>query len=507
MSVRIASITPGPADHCRDANCALYELAGHEGDDESPPDAPLYVSRTKIYPQRVHGTFRRAKWIILLVTLGIYYLLPFVRWDRGPDAPNQAVLIDLPGRRFYFFFIELWPQEIYYITGLLILAAVTLFLMNAVAGRLWCGYLCPQTVWTDLFQTIERFVEGDRREHLQRDAGPWTVDRVARLVTKHFLWLMVAWWTGGAWVLYFADAPTLVHDLGTFEAPAIAYVWIGILTFTTYALAGHMREQVCLYMCPWPRIQAALTDEWALNVTYRYNRGEPRGSVKKSEALRAKGLPAGDCIDCLQCVNVCPTGVDIRKGPDLGCIQCGLCIDACDTIMTKIGRPTRLIAYDTDINIKRRIDGLPPLRRIVRGRTLLYVAIIALVAAIMLFTLATRNTEGVTVIHDRNPIFVRMSDGGLRNAYTMHILNKSHETRLFELTVQGLPDADVKLVGDTIASGNPLIVVGPDQTRELRVLITTHTTLPPAASLPLTFVVTDTKDGKKTSTADHFNGP
>jgi len=204
---------------------------------------------------------------------------------------------------------------------------------------------------------------------------------------------------------------------------------------------------------------------------------------------------------------VCPTGVDIRKGPDLGCIQCGLCIDACDTIMTKIGRPTRLIAYDTDINIKRRIDGLPPLRRIVRGRTLLYVAIIALVAAIMLFTLATRNTEGVTVIHDRNPIFVRMSDGGLRNAYTMHILNKSHETRLFELTVQGLPDADVKLVGDTIASGNPLIVVGPDQTRELRVLITTHTTLPPAASLPLTFVVTDTKDGKKTSTADHFNGP
>ena len=187
-------------------------------------------ARRKIYPQRVHGTFRRIKWIVLFVTLGIYYGLPFVRWDRGIYAPHQAVLVDLPNRRFYFFFIEIWPQEIYYLTGLLILAAMTLFLMNAVAGRVWCGYLCPQTVWTDLFQTIERWVEGDRREHLRRDAGPWTIDRMARLGVKHFLWLMVAWWTGGAWVLYFADAPTLVKDLATFQAPLIAYIWIGILT-------------------------------------------------------------------------------------------------------------------------------------------------------------------------------------------------------------------------------------------------------------------------------------
>src|SRR5262249_12019417 len=261
--------------------------------------------------------------------------------------------------------------------------AVTLFLMNAVAGRLWCGYLCPQTVWTDVFQAIERFVEGDRREHLQRDAGPWTVDRVARLVTKHFLWLMVAWWTGGAWVLYFADAPTLVPDRGTFEAPAIAYAWIGILTFTTYALAGHMREQVCLYMCPWPRIQAALTDEWALNVTYRYDRGEPRNSVKKSEALRLKGLPAGDCVDCLQCVHVCPTGIALREAPNFGCSQWGLCIDAGDAVMVKVNRPPRLIAYDTDINIKRHAQGLAPEYRLVRVRTLLYAAIIVVVGGIM----------------------------------------------------------------------------------------------------------------------------
>ncbi|MBW8853785.1 MAG: 4Fe-4S binding protein, partial [Bradyrhizobium sp.] len=248
-------------------------------------DAPLYEARRKIYPQRVYGTYRRIKWAVLFVTLGIYYFTPFLRWDRGPNAPDQAVLIDLPNRRFYFFFIEIWPQEVYYLTGLLIIAAMALFLMNVIAGRIWCGYLCPQTVWTDLFQTIERWCEGDRREHMQRERGPWTAERVARAGAKYFLWLMVAWWTGGAWVLYFADAPTLVYDLATFQAPLIAYGWVGILTFTTFALAGFMREQVCLYMCPWPRIQAALTDEYALNVTYRYDRGEPRTSAKKATAL------------------------------------------------------------------------------------------------------------------------------------------------------------------------------------------------------------------------------
>ncbi len=228
---------------------------------EPEDETPLYAARRKIYPQAVRGTYRNIKWAVLAVTLGIYYLLPFVRWDRGPTAPDQAVLIDFATRRFYFFFIEIWPQEVYYITGLLIIAALALFLMNAVAGRVWCGYLCPQTVWTDLFCAIERFVEGDRREHLLRDRAPLSFDKVARRATKHFLWLMVAWWTGGAWVLYFSDAPTLVKDLATLQAPVLAYAWIGILTATTYALAGHMREQVCLYMCPWSRIQAALTDE------------------------------------------------------------------------------------------------------------------------------------------------------------------------------------------------------------------------------------------------------
>jgi cytochrome c oxidase accessory protein FixG len=474
---------------------------------ESAEDQPLYQARRKIYPQRVHGTFRRIKWALLCFTLGVYYGLPFVRWDRGPHAPSQAVLVDLPNRRFYFFFIEIWPQEIYYLTGLLIIAAMALFLMNAVAGRVWCGYLCPQTVWTDLFQTVERWVEGDRREHLKRDAGAWDFDRIARLGVKHFLWLMIAWWTGGAWVLYFADAPTLVRDLATFQAPFIAYLWIGILTLTTYAFAGLMREQVCLYMCPWPRIQAALIDEWALNVTYRYDRGEPRNSLKKSLALREEGLPAGDCIDCQQCVHVCPTGVDIRNGPNLGCIQCGLCIDACDAIMAKTGRPTGLIAYDTDINIQLRQEKKPPLFRIVRARTVVYATIITVVAAIMLYTLATRRNEGLAIIHDRNPLYVRLADGSIRNAFTVRILNKSHDTRLFLLTVTGLSGANLQVVGDTVAGDNPLITIGPDQTDEFRVLVTTRSPLPPAASVPLTFTITDANDNSKVSTNDHFLGP
>ena len=490
---------------------ATAEAAGrHAADTETAPDddQPLYAARTKIYPQRVSGTFRRVKWIVLIATLGVYYLLPFVRWDRGPNAPNQAVLIDFPGRRFYFFFIEIWPQEVYYITGLLIVAAMTLFLMNAVAGRVWCGYLCPQTVWTDLFQTVERWFEGDRREHLQRDRQPWTAERLARATGKHFVWLMIAWWTGGAWVLYFADAPSLVKALATFQAPLIAYGFIAILTFTTYALAGWMREQVCIYMCPWPRIQAALTDEYALNVTYRYDRGEPRASLKKAAALHEHGQPAGDCIDCLQCVHVCPTGVDIRNGLNLGCIQCGLCIDACDVVMTKIGRPPRLIAYDTDINIRRRRAGQQPFYKILRSRTVLYAVIIALVGSVMSYALATRRDDGVDVLHDRNPLFVRLADGAVRNAYAVRILNKTVAPQAFVLKVSGLADANVSVIGGTTRSGGDWVVdVGPDQSREVRVLVTTHQKLGPEASIPLTFTVMSESDGTTASASDHFLGP
>lgn len=479
-----------------------------EGFDPGPHDdgnVPLYAARKKVYPQSVTGTFRRIKWTVLIVTLGIYYLLPFVRWNRGPNAPDQAVLIDFPGRRFYFFFIEIWPQEVYFFTGLLIVAAMALFLMNAVAGRLWCGYLCPQTVWTDLFLAIERLVEGDRRARMIADAGPWTFERVVRAAVKHFLWLMVAWWTGGAWVLYFADAPTLVWDLATGYAPFIAYLWIGILTCTTYLLAGHMREQVCTYMCPWPRIQAALTDEHALNVTYRYDRGEPRGSIKKSEQLRQQGLPAGDCVDCMQCVNVCPTGIDIRNGAQLECIQCGLCIDACDSVMTRIGRPTRLIGYDSDINIEQRLLGEERRFQLIRPRTVLYASIIAVVGSLMLYVLLTRHDFSVAVIHDRNPVFVRLTDGAIRNGYTLRVLNKRLEPRRFALSLDGLAGSVVEVAGLPLGSSN-ILEVGPDQTREFRVLVSEYT-FSPAPSTAITFHLTDIESEERASASDNFRAP
>jgi cytochrome c oxidase accessory protein FixG len=477
--------------------------------DQSDGDGPLYAPSKRVYPQSVRGTYRTIKWIVLVVTLGIYYALPFVRWDRGPNAPSQAVLIDFPSSRFYFFFIEIWPQEVYYITGLLVLAAMALFFMNAVAGRVWCGYLCPQTVWTDLFYAVERFFEGDRRERMRNAAGKMTLELAARKAAKHATWLIIAWWTGGAWVLYFADAPTLVKQLATFNAPAVAWIWIGILTFTTYSLAGFMREQVCIYMCPWPRIQAALTDEYALNVTYRYDRGEPRGALKRNEALREQGLPAGDCIDCGQCVAVCPTGVDIRKGLQVDCIQCGLCIDACDSIMAKIDRPPRLIAYDTDLNVRKRQSGEPTSStRLVRGRTVLYAAIMLIVGGIMLFSLVTRDVSGLTVIHDRNPLFVALRDGSIRNAYTIRLLNKELETRRFVLTVEGLDGAELEVVGAaTSGSGRQVIEVGPDRTAEARILVTRRGAPLADDSIPVTFVITDETTGVSARTSDHFMGP
>jgi cytochrome c oxidase accessory protein FixG len=454
-------------------------------------DHALYAPGRKIYVKKIDGQFRRIKWGIQLFTLAVYYLLPFVRWNRGLNEPSQAVLVDFEHSRFYFFFIEIWPQEVYYVTGLLILAALMLFLMNAVAGRIWCGYMCPQTVWTDLYLMTERWIEGDSRERARKDAGSWTAQHIREKLSKHVVWLLTAWWTGGAWVLYFADAPTLVWKLATFAPGAgQAYVWIGIFTFMTYILAGHMREQVCLYMCPWPRIQAALTDEYALNVTYRFDRGEPRESLKHAVALRDQGAPAGDCIDCGQCVAVCPTGVDIRQGASLGCIQCGLCIDACDAVMSKVGRPSRLIAYDTEMNIERRQCGKASIYRPIRVRTVTYAVLILAIGGFMSFTLATRSDVRLSLLHDRNPLTVKLKDGSVRNAYTARLSNMTAEARRFTLDVSGLKGAEVEVVGaEPDAQGHIMIETGPDQTREARVLVTVRGHRAAASQFPVIFTV------------------
>jgi cytochrome c oxidase accessory protein FixG len=471
-------------------------------------EGPLYEAAKKVYPQKVWGAYRRLKWIVLFVALGVYYILPFIRWGRGPDEPSQAVLADLAHSRFYAFFIELWPQEVYYFTGLLILAALILFLSNALFGRVWCGYACPQTVWTDLFLWVERAIEGDRRERIKLDAAPWNAEKISKRVAKHAAWLVIALLTGGAAVLYFADAPTLLGQLATFRAPLVAYLWIGIFTFTTYSLAGHMREQVCLYMCPWPRIQAALTDADALNVTYRIDRGEPRMSVKEAARARAHGEPAGDCIDCMQCVAVCPTGVDIRKGSQLGCIQCGLCIDACDAVMAKVHRPTRLIAYDTDENRERRKRGEPNVYRLIRPRTILYAALIAVTGLVMLGALLSRSSLNVSVLHVRAPLFTQTAEGSIRNGYTVRFSNKLGAPREFTLEMSGLPGATLtSVVARSAGDGRLAVRLDPDATLEAPVYATAPADAKLGKSTPVAFTATDPKTGEHAVVGDHFFAP
>ncbi len=481
---------------------------------DADEDGPLYASAKKVYPLKVKGFYRRIKWFLLVVGLVIYYFMPFLRWDRGPNLPNQAVLVDLANRRFYFFPIEIWPQEVYYFTGLLVVAAMVLFLMNAVAGRIWCGYLCPQTVWTDLYVGVERFFQGDRRDRIKLDARRWDFDKLWRKGATHAVWLLLAWWTGGAWVLYFADAPELVKALALGTAPITAYIWIAILTFTTYSLAGIMRDQVCTYMCPWPRIQAALTDDEALNVTYRYDRGEPRVSVKGAAKLRALGEKAGDCVDCRQCVYVCPTGIDIRDGAQLECIQCGLCIDACDGVMGKLGRLGGLIGYDTDFNVQARLNGAVPKKfQPLRPRTLIYAAMISLVGGVMAFQLATRATSGINLNHDRTPLFVQLADGSIRNAFTVRLINKLPETRTFLLTVTGLENVQLQLVNVPGASADrALVTVEPDSTREVRLLVTVPRASLKEKSVRIVVQASDA-DGQGAGAPqavlaqDHFFGP
>lgn len=461
-----------------------------------PTRRDLYKKREQIYPKLVHGKFRLAKWVFMALALGVYYLLPFVRWDRGPESPSQAVLVDFANARFYFFFIELWPQEVYYITGLLILASLFLFLVTALFGRVWCGYACPQTVWTDLFIAVERLFEGDRNKRMKLDKQPWSVNKAWRKGGKHAVWLLIAGATGGAWILYFHDAFEVVNNFVTGQAALTSYIFFAILTFTTYTLAGTMREQVCTYMCPWPRIQGALTDKDALNVTYRHDRGEPRGRHKKGESWEGRG----DCIDCKACVVACPMGIDIRQGAQLECIGCALCIDACDDIMGKIGRPKGLIAYDTDQNIERRLAGEKPRFDFIRPRTVLYTVLILAVSGLMLFGLINRTELSLDAYRDRAPNYVILSDGTVRNGYTLTVVNKANESRVLNLALEGDPAFAMRVLGADASA----LEVGPDQTRDFRIFLALPREAVDAPSEMIAFVVTDPVTGETARTASAF---
>lgn len=443
----------------------------------------LYKPRTPIYPKDVHGYWRRLKWALLAATLSIYYVTPWLRWGRPAGLPQQAVLVDFDHARFYAFGIQLWPEEVYYITGLLVLAALGLFLATALFGRLWCGYSCPQTVWTDLFIAVERLFEGDRNARMRLDAQPWSFDKLWRKLGKHAVWLGIAFGTGGAWIFYFHDAPDLLAKFWVGKAPWASYASCAAMTAFTYVLAGTLREQVCTYMCPWPRIQGAMIDQHSLQVTYRHDRGEPRGAHKKDETWAGRG----DCVDCRQCVVACPTGIDIRDGAQLECINCGLCIDACDEIMLKVGRPARLIAYDTDAAVEARAAGAKPAYPLIRPRTVLYAALLACLSGLMLWGLTHRPKVVMDVLRDRNPTFVRLHDGSVRDGYTLKIANRGFERRDFIITVNGLSGVLLKTPGEAASPGGVWVSVEPNDVRSVRLLLSAPAADGAGALKPITF--------------------
>ena len=301
-------------------------------------------------------------------------------------------------------------------------------------------------MWTDLFQHVDRFVDGDRNAQIRLQNAPWSPAKIARRAFKWSIYLAISFWTGGAWIMYFADAPTLTREFWTGEAATVAYATVAVLTFTTFWLGGFMREQVCIYMCPWPRIQTAMLDEKSLTVTYKHWRGEPRGSVKAGVKAAEEGQPLGDCIDCLQCVAVCPTGIDIREGPQIGCITCALCIDACDKAMADVGRPRGLIDYftlDDAVREKRGEPAVPVMKTLLRPRTLVYFAVWAALGVGLLFFLGTRTRVDLSVAKDRNPEMVLLSDGSVRNGYTIKLRNMEARPREMELALEGLPGAAI----------------------------------------------------------------
>lgn len=461
----------------------------------TPPS--LYAAQEPVFPRRVTGKFRTLKWWIMGITLGIYYLTPWIRWDRGPSLPDQAVLVDLAGRRFYFFWIEIWPHEFYFVAGLLIMAGLGLFLFTSALGRVWCGYSCPQTVWTDLFILVERWIEGDRNARVRLWNAKWSFHKIRLRLVKWTVWLLIAVATGGAWVFYFADAPTLARDLVTFNAPYVAYATIFILTMTTFIFGGFMREQVCIYMCPWPRIQGAMMDKETLTVGYRDWRGEPRG--KKHENT------TGDCIDCMACVNVCPMGIDIRDGQQLECITCALCIDACDDVMEKIGKPRGLIDYLALSDEPRERTGEPPRpiwQHVFRPRVILYTVLWSFIGIGLVWALFVRSDIGLNVEPIRNPQYVVLSDGSVRNTYEMRIRNLTGDAREFRIMLSS--DEILRVEVETEGPMPGHVLVPANETFAARVYVIARPQ-DPAASEDVTHlrlwvedVETDARAGKAT---------
>jgi len=385
----------------------------------------LYRSEQKIYPREVKGRFATLRRLAMFVLLGMFYGGPWLTWGG-----RQAVLFDLPARKFYIFGLTLWPQDFVYLALLLIILAVSLFFFTALAGRLWCGFACPQTVWTEAFTWMEQLVEGNRSQRMKLDKAPWTADKILKKTIKQFLWISFALYTGVTFVGYFAPIRQLSVDLATFSAGGWEWFWAIFYGFATYGNAGYMREQVCKYMCPYARFQGAMFDKDSLIITYDEARGEPRGGRKRGVDYQSLGL--GDCIDCTMCVQVCPTGIDIREGLQYECIACAACIDACDAVMDKMNYPRGLIRYSTEHALHNKPY------RIVRPRTVVYSVLLSLLLIAMGSSILLRQPVILDVIKDRNTLYRDVGRQGIENNFTVRIVNKHNQDHEYELEVSGI---------------------------------------------------------------------
>jgi cytochrome c oxidase accessory protein FixG len=417
-------------------------------------ETALYRSEEKIHAREVDGTFARLRKIAVFVLLGIFYGLPWITWQG-----RQAILFDLPARKFHLFDLTLWPQDFIFLALLLIIAALSLFFFTALAGRLWCGFACPQTVWTEVFVWMEQWTEGKYSQRKKLDKAPWTPEKFLRKGSKQFLWITFALFTGLTFVGYFTPIRELLVSSATFSLGPWETFWVLFYGFATYGNAGYMREQVCKYMCPYARFQSAMFDRDTLIITYDADRGEPRGSRRRGVDPQEVGL--GDCIDCTMCVQVCPTGIDIREGLQYECIACAACIDACDDVMERMGYPKKLIKYST----QHAMDGEKT--RVARPRVIVYAVLLTILMGAFVYALSQRSALTVDVIRDRNALYREVGDGFIENSYQLKLINKTDRAHSYDIGVAGIegasvevPNGDIRIPSGEVL-GVPVIVRAP----------------------------------------------
>ena len=450
-------------------------------------ESSLFEKREKVYPREVHGKFALLRVSAVLGLLGLYYLLPWVQWSG-----RQAVLLDLPARKFYLFGLTLWPQDFPLLTLLLISAAMSLFFFTALAGRLWCGYACPQTVWTEVFLWIERHIEGGRIPQMRLDQGPFNLRKLRIKATKHTAWILFSLWTGFTFVAYFTPARDLAAKALALQLGPWECFWLLFYSFATYGNAGWMREQVCKYMCPYARFQSAMFDADTLIISYDEKRGEPRGARRPEVNPAQQGL--GDCINCTLCVQVCPTGIDIRDGLQYECIGCSSCIDVCDDVMDKMGYAKGLIRYTTT----HALEGKKT--RLLRPRIVIYGAILLGLLSLLLFTLANRTPLALDVLRDRNQLYRETREGLIENVYTLKVINMDDITRYYSLDVTGVD-------GITVHTDQSPIKAASGEVLSLPVRVRTDEFNLEARSTEIEFILTTEDNELSVTETARFLGP